>query len=117
MEEGIKLVLDLIGMEPKEGPTDWPARPEAIVEKCQSSWACFKQYIRDAGEYVATHVLAVVRLHYLGMDLQRLWSWRVKQHRPGEGRATQSLLPRWRPQRWLMIANVDMYGETRQASR
>jgi hypothetical protein len=22
MEEGIKLVLDLIGMEPKEGPTD-----------------------------------------------------------------------------------------------
>jgi hypothetical protein len=25
MEEGIKPVLDLIGMEPKEGPTDQPA--------------------------------------------------------------------------------------------
>jgi hypothetical protein len=37
MEEGIKPVLDLIGMEPKEGPTDWLARPEAIVKKCQSS--------------------------------------------------------------------------------
>jgi hypothetical protein len=72
MEEGIKPVLDLIGMEPEEGPTDRPARPEAIVEKCQSSWACFKQYICDAGEYVAAHVLAVVRSHYPGVDLQRL---------------------------------------------
>jgi hypothetical protein len=33
MEEGIKPVLDLISMEPKEGPTDRLARPEAIVEK------------------------------------------------------------------------------------
>jgi hypothetical protein len=37
MEEGIKPVLDLIGMEPKEGPIDQPIRPEAIVEKCRSS--------------------------------------------------------------------------------
>jgi hypothetical protein len=34
MEEGIKPVLDLIGMEPEDGPTDRPVRPEAIVEKC-----------------------------------------------------------------------------------
>jgi hypothetical protein len=37
MEQGIKPMLDLIGMEPEEGPTDRPAQPEAIVEKCQSS--------------------------------------------------------------------------------
>jgi hypothetical protein len=37
MEQGIKPVLDLIGMEPEEASTDQPARPEAIVEKCQSS--------------------------------------------------------------------------------
>jgi hypothetical protein len=61
IEEGIKLVLDLISMEPEEGPTNRPARLEAIVEKCQGSWACFKQYIRDASEYVTAHVLAVVR--------------------------------------------------------
>jgi hypothetical protein len=60
MEEGIKPMLDLIGMEPKEGPTDRPVRPEAIVKKCQSSWACFKQFIHDAGEYVAAHILAMV---------------------------------------------------------
>jgi hypothetical protein len=33
MEKRIKPMLDLIGMEPEEGPTDWPARLEAIVEK------------------------------------------------------------------------------------
>jgi hypothetical protein len=71
MEEGIKSVLDLISMEPEEGPTDRSVRPEAIVEKCQSSWACFKQYIRNAGEYVAAHVLAVVQSHYLGVDLKK----------------------------------------------
>jgi hypothetical protein len=37
MERGIKPVLDLIGMEPEEAPTDQLARLEAIVEKCQSS--------------------------------------------------------------------------------
>jgi hypothetical protein len=72
MEEGIKPVLDLIGMEPEVGPTDRQALPEAIIEKCQSSWACFKQYIRDAGEYVVAHVLAVVRSHYPGVDLKHL---------------------------------------------
>jgi hypothetical protein len=37
LERGIKPVLDLIRMEPEEAPTDRPAQPEAIVEKCQSS--------------------------------------------------------------------------------
>jgi hypothetical protein len=31
------LSIHLIGMEPEEAPTDRPARPEAIFEKCQSS--------------------------------------------------------------------------------
>jgi hypothetical protein len=30
------------------------------------------QYIWDTGEYVATHVLAVVWSHYPGVDLRRL---------------------------------------------
>jgi hypothetical protein len=34
MEEGIKPVLDLIDMEPKEGPTDQLAQPDAIIKKC-----------------------------------------------------------------------------------
>jgi hypothetical protein len=47
-------------------------QPDAVVEKCQSSWACFKQYIHDAGKHVAAHILAVVRSHYPGVDLRRL---------------------------------------------
>jgi hypothetical protein len=42
MEQGIKPVLDLIGVEPKETPSDRPAQPEAIIEKCPSSWTWFK---------------------------------------------------------------------------
>jgi hypothetical protein len=42
MEQGIKPVLDLIGMEPKEMPSNWPTQPEAIIEKCQRSWTWFK---------------------------------------------------------------------------
>jgi hypothetical protein len=34
MEQGIKIVLDLIGMEPEEALTDRLARLEAIVKKC-----------------------------------------------------------------------------------
>jgi hypothetical protein len=37
MEEGIKLMLDLIGLEPEERPADQPVQPDAVVEKCQSS--------------------------------------------------------------------------------
>jgi hypothetical protein len=34
LEQRIKPVLDLIRIEPEEAPTDRPAQPEAIVEKC-----------------------------------------------------------------------------------
>jgi hypothetical protein len=37
MEEGIKPVLDLIGMEPEERPADQLVQPDVVVEKCQIS--------------------------------------------------------------------------------
>jgi hypothetical protein len=72
IEEGIKPMLDLIGMEPEERPVNQPVQPDAVIKKCQSSWACFKQYICDSGKYVAAHVLAVVWSHYPGVDMRRL---------------------------------------------
>jgi hypothetical protein len=72
MEDGITLVLNLIGMEPEELAAGQAPRPGAIVDKCKNSWSWFKQYIRDVDEYVATHILAVVQLHYLDVDLRRL---------------------------------------------
>jgi hypothetical protein len=94
MEQGIKPMLDLIGMEPKETPTDRLARPEAIVVKCHSSWTWFKQYIRDAGEYVATHMLGVVQSHYPRVDLRGLRP--ACPATPIEGRPSYSGLLPWR---------------------
>jgi hypothetical protein len=34
MEEGIKPVLDLIGMEPEEGPVDQSVQRDAIIKRC-----------------------------------------------------------------------------------
>jgi hypothetical protein len=109
MEEGINPVLDQIGMEPEEGSTDRPVQPEAIVEKCHSSWACFKQFVHDAGEYVATHVLAVVWSHYLGVDLRRLEagvSINTDPVKAEELRATSQAMAA------KMISDVDLCGET-----
>jgi hypothetical protein len=114
MERGIKPVLDLIGMEPKEAPTDRSAQPEAIVEKCQSSWTWFKQYIHDAGEYVAAHVLDVVRSHYPGVDLKRLEtgvSNNTDQRKVEELKITSMETTS------KMIADVDLCGETGQSSQ
>jgi hypothetical protein len=72
MEDGITLVLSLIRMEPEEPAADRAPRPVTIIDKCKNSWSWFKQYIWDAGEYVATHVLVVVLSHYPSMDLRRL---------------------------------------------
>jgi hypothetical protein len=72
MEDGITPVLNLIGMDPEEPTAGQAPRPGTIIDKYENSWSWFKQYIWDAVEDVAAHVLAVVRLHYLGMDLRRL---------------------------------------------
>jgi hypothetical protein len=114
MEEEIKPVFDLIGMELEGGPTDRPAQLEVIVEKCQNSWTWFKQYIRDAGEYVAAHVLAVVRSHYPGVDLRRLEasvSSNIDPVKAEQLRTTSQVTAA------KMISDVDLYGETRQTSQ
>jgi hypothetical protein len=64
MEDGITPVLNLIGMEPEEPAAGQAPRLGGIINKCKNSLSWFKQYIRDIGEYVAAHVLAVVRSHY-----------------------------------------------------
>jgi hypothetical protein len=114
MEEGIKPVLDLVGMEPEEGPADQSIQPDAIVKRYQSSWACFKQYIRDAGEYVAAHVLAVVRSHYPEVDLRRLEagvSSNTDLVKAEQLRATSQATAA------KMISDVDLCSETEQTSQ
>jgi hypothetical protein len=63
---------------------------------------------------VAAHVLAVVRSHYPGVDLQRLEagvSSNTDQVKAEQLRASSQAMA------VKMIADVDLYGETRQASQ
>jgi hypothetical protein len=114
MEDDITPVLNLIRMEPEEPAAGRAPRLGAIVDKCKNYWSWFKQYIRDAGEYVAAHVLAVVRSHYLGVDLRRLEagvSSNSDQEKAEQLRATSQATAT------KMIADVDLYGETGQTSQ
>jgi hypothetical protein len=101
-------------MEPKEGPTDRPARPEAIVEKCQGSWTWFKKYIHDASEYVAAHVLGMVWSHYPRVDLKRLEVG--VSNNTDQGKAEQLRITSMETAS-KMIADVDLCGETGQSSQ
>jgi hypothetical protein len=63
----------LIGLELEQpDAAGRPACPYTIVEKYRNSLSAFKQYVRDACEYVGAHILGVVRSHYPGVDLRRL---------------------------------------------
>jgi hypothetical protein len=98
-------------MEPKEAPTD---RPEAIIEKCHSSWTWFKQYICDAGEYVAAHVLGMVRSHYPGVDLKRL---ETSVSSNTDCRKAEQLRTTSMETTSKMIADVDLFSDTGQTSQ
>jgi hypothetical protein len=114
MEEGIKPGLDLMGMEPEERLADQPVQPNVVIEKCQSSWVYFKEYIYDVGEYVATHVLAMVRSHCPKVDLRRLEADVSSNTDPVKAeqlRATSQATAA------KMISDVDLCGETGQTSQ
>jgi hypothetical protein len=109
MEDGIMLVLNLIGTEPEEPTAGQAPRPGAIVDKCKNSWSWFKQYIQDADKYVAAHILAMVRSHYPGVDLRRLEagvSTNTDQEKAEQLRATSQATTT------KIIIDVDLFGET-----
>jgi hypothetical protein len=114
MEDGITPVLNLIRMEPKEPVVGRAPQPGAIIDKCKNSKSWFKQYIRDTGEYVAAHVLAVVRSHYPRVDLRRLEagvSSNTDQEKAEQLRASSQATT------MKMITDIDLYGETGQTSQ
>jgi hypothetical protein len=114
MEYGTTLVLNLIGMEPEEPAAGRASRLGAIVDKYKNSWSWFKEYIQDAGEYVATQVLAVVRSHYPRVDLKRLEacvSSNTDQEKAEQLRVSSQATAA------KMIADIDLYGETGQTSQ
>ena len=69
MVVGVRLELDCIDMEAAPQPNDRQPRPDTIIDRCKASWENFKSFNRDATVSAVTHALAVVRSHYLTIDL------------------------------------------------
>lgn len=70
---GIKPMLDCIDLEPAEPavylPGDRPPRPDAIVDRCKTAWAHFKEFTRSAASSAVVHALSVIRSHYPSVSL------------------------------------------------
>lgn len=74
----------------------------------------FWQFVRDADEYAAAHVLAVVRSHYLGVKLQRL---EASVSSNTDQKKVDELWETSRAAAAKIIANVDLCGEDGEASQ
>ena len=67
---GILPVLDLIDQMLIE---EEPRTPQLrLVERCRQAWGWFREFVKEAGEYMGAHVLSMVRAHYPLTDLKRL---------------------------------------------
>ena len=65
----IKLVLDCIDIEPAPRPDGRQQGSDTIIRRCKAAWENFKNFNHDAVMTAATHALAVVRSHYLTVDI------------------------------------------------
>ena len=66
---GVKLVLDRVDLEVAPQLDGRPPRPDTIIDRCKAALENFKSFNRDATVTAVTHALAVVRSHYLAIDL------------------------------------------------
>ena len=72
MLAGIRAVLDYIDMEVAPQPDDRPPHPDAIIDRCKAAWENFNGFNRDSAVSIMTHALAVVRSHYLAINLRAI---------------------------------------------
>ena len=68
----IKPVLDCVDVEPVPRPDGRQQGLDTIVQRCKAAWENFKNFNSDAVLTAATHALAVVRSHYLSVDIQSI---------------------------------------------
>jgi hypothetical protein len=68
MVSGIMLVLDLIN--PELLATEARASSLGVLDKCQCALGWLHQFMKEAREYVGTHVLSMVRAHYPLIDFK-----------------------------------------------
>ena len=62
-------MLDCVDLEVAPQPDGRLPRSNTIIKRCKAVWENFKGFNRDAIVTAVTHALAVVRSHYLAIDL------------------------------------------------
>ena len=70
--EKFEPVLDCVDLEVGPQPDGSPPCSNTIIKRCKAAWENFKSFNRDAIITTITHALAVVRSHYLAVDLQAI---------------------------------------------
>jgi hypothetical protein len=105
MAVGVLSILNLIEVAPTQPGAEKPP----LVNRCINSWMMFKQFVHDTSEYVASHVLAIVRSHYPRVDLQRIEAGVAKDTNPHKA---IELRDSSRMMALNMIADVDLCGKT-----
>ena len=65
----VKPVLDCVDLEPAPQPNSRPQCSDTINQRCRAAWENFKSFNRDAVATAITHAHAMIRSHYLAVDL------------------------------------------------
>lgn len=65
----VKPVLDCVDLDVDPIPSERPPRLDAIIDRCKATWENFKSFNRIATTPIVMHALAVVRSHYLVINL------------------------------------------------
>lgn len=71
MADGVRPLMQALAPDEPQ-PTDPLNAPEAAVDQCKRAWPLFKEFVQDAGRYVASSVLAIARSHYPRINLKRI---------------------------------------------
>lgn len=86
---------------------------DKVVDQAVWAWPSFKRYMAEAGQFVAAHVLAVTRSHYLKLDLQRVQEGVACETTSAQ---LQALTARSMPAATVLADKMDLCGETREGS-
>ena len=105
----IKPLLDCVDIEPAPRPDSRQQGPDTIIQRCKAAWENFKNFNHDAVVTAATHALAVVRSHYLTVDIQSIGGGFADGLSDAE---TQQLEDDVEDVAKMLVGDIDLFGET-----
>lgn len=71
VEAGLRPLMKELSPEAME-ISDPVNSPEAVTDLCKRAWPLFKDFVREAGQFAVSFVLALAKSHYPRIDLKRV---------------------------------------------